>query len=91
LWTKSGWVDGWEKVLPQLKGIIARDSRPVITSVSALIEYQPLAEGVKTPAEDIDARVTVRMTFSASPGDTILMGVLSHSRPCLFGPGGRGL
>ncbi len=85
LWTKDGWVEGWANVLPKLKVIIARDSRPVINAVSALIEYRPYA-GAKTPAEDIDALVTVRMTFSASPGDNILTGRLQHSRPCPIDP-----
>ena len=91
LYTKAGWVEGWDKVLPLLKSLVARDSRPVINSVSAVIEYLPLAEGVRLPEKDIDARVTIKMTFSASPGDNILMGSLSHSRPCVYSPGGRGL
>ena len=91
LWTKSGWIDGWEKVLPELKGIIGRGSRPVITSVSAVIEYLPFT-GAPTAAEDIDAKATIRVTFSASPGDNILGGGLCHSRICEIMPcGGRGL
>lgn len=87
LWTKTGWVDGWEKVLPQIRGLIARGSRPVITSVSAVIEYLP-STGAPTAAEDIDARATIRVTFSASPGENILSGVLCHSRICEIVPCG---
>jgi hypothetical protein len=81
LWTKEGWIDGWEKVLPLLKKIILQGSHPAIGSVSAVIEYVPYA-GAREPASDIDARATVRMTFSASPGDNILGGALCHSRIC---------
>ena len=88
LWTKEGWVDGWKNVLPLLKKIIAPGSHPVINTVSALIEYVPYA-GAAKPADDTDALATVQMTFSASPGDNILSGVLRHSRPCPIDPGGN--
>src|SRR5512141_29909 len=88
LYTRAGWVEGWAEVLPLLKSIITHDTKPVINSVSAVIEYLPLAEGVRLPEKDIDARVTIKMTFSASPGDNILMGALSHSRPCVYSRGG---
>ncbi|GEM_PF-3255164 len=81
LWTSHGWIDGWEAILPLLKEIILPGSRPVIHTVSAAIEYQPLL-GAKDPAADIDAVATVQMTFSASPADTILVGKLCHSRIC---------
>ena len=68
LLTKEGWVEGWENVLPKLKTIIAQGSHPAIQSVSALIIYQAYANA-PTPDKDIDARIQVRMTFSASPGD----------------------
>lgn len=80
-WTGSGWVEGWEKVLPKLKDVIAEGSLVSITSVSALIEYRAYA-GAATPAADIDAVATVRVTFSASPGDNVLEGKLDHSRIC---------
>lgn len=81
LWTHEGWVEGWPNVLSRLAAILTPESHPVITSVSALIIYQPYA-GAKTPAEDIDARIRVRMTFSASPGNNIIEGLMCHSRPC---------
>jgi hypothetical protein len=85
LWTKAGWVDGWEDVLPLLKPILSHSDHISINTVSVLIEYQPYA-GAKNPMEDIDARATVRMTFSASPGDNILKGELKHSRICEITP-----
>ena len=67
LYTKAGWVEGWDKVLPLLKSLVARDSRPVINSVSAVIEYLPLAEGVRLPEKDIDARAPRSTSPSPSP------------------------
>jgi len=81
LLTKSGWVEGWEKVLPLFKEIIVRDSRPAIDTVSVVIEYQPFA-GAKTPADDIDAVAKIQFSFSASPGGTTAAGELKHSRVC---------
>lgn len=86
LLTKEGWVEGWENVLPKLKTIIAQGSHPAIQSVSALIIYQAYANA-PTPDKDIDARIQVRMTFSASPGTNIIEGALRHSRPCVSEPG----
>ena len=77
------WIDEWPAVLDALKGIIHKDGRISITSVSAVIEYQTYDQVLKPgAAADIDARVTVTMTFSASPGDNILKGELKHSRVC---------
>jgi hypothetical protein len=82
LWSiRLGWLEGWDQILPELKGIIHIDSHPSITSVAVLIEYQPYI-GAKTPAEDIDAVAEIRMTFSASPDGTRMDGTLKHSRVC---------
>ncbi len=81
LLTKAGWVEGWAKVLPLLKEIIVRGSRPAIDTVSVVIEYQPFAEA-KTPADDIDAVARIQFSFSASPGGTTGAGELKHSRVC---------
>ncbi len=83
LWMNGKWIDEWPAVLDALKGIIHKDSRISINSVSAVIEYQTYDQVLKPgAAADIDARVTVTMTFSASPGDNILKGELKHSRVC---------
>jgi hypothetical protein len=88
LWTKAGWVEGWDNVLPLLKKIITPASHISINTISVVIEYQPYM-GAKDPADDIDARATIRMTFSASPGDNIMGGGLCHSRICEIVPCGR--
>ena len=80
-WTKMGWVEGWDNVLPALKAVISRDSHPIITSITVLIEYQPFT-GAAEPAKDIDAVAKIRMTFSASPGGQTFEGTLKHSRVC---------
>jgi len=84
-WTKEGWVEEWVNVLPKLKEVFTHDSHPIITSVTALIEYQAYA-GAKSVEQDIDARATVRITFSASPDGKILEGTLKHSRVCVIEP-----
>jgi hypothetical protein len=81
LWTKAGWVEGWGKILPLLKDIISPTSHISINTVSVIIEYQPYM-GMKDPAQDIDARAKITMTFSASPGNNILSGGLCHSLIC---------
>lgn len=81
LWTAQGLAEGWEGVLKGLKAVIARGSQVCLQSASALIDYRPYAEAA-TPKEDIDAVATVRVAFSASPGDNILEGQLLHSRLC---------
>jgi hypothetical protein len=81
LWTKTGWIEGWDNVLKELKTIVRPGSQPVITSVSATIEYLPY-DGISKPDADIDAVARIRLTFSASPGDNILAGELKHSRVC---------
>jgi hypothetical protein len=83
LWVNGKWIDDWPDVLDALKGILHKDSQIAINSVSAVIEYQTYDQVLKPgAAADIDARVTVTMTFSASPGDNILKGELKHSRVC---------
>lgn len=83
LWMNGKWIDEWPAVLDALKGIIHKGSRISINSVSAVIEYQTYDQALKLgAAADIDARATVTMTFSASPGDNILKGELKHSRVC---------
>ncbi len=80
-WTKMGWVEGWDRVLPELKAVLSGDSHPVITSITVLIEYQPFT-GAPEPAKDIDAAAKIRMTFSASPDGQTFEGDLKHSRIC---------
>lgn len=82
LWVeKKGWVEGWDKILPELKNIIHPDSSLAITSVTVLIEYLPYT-GAEKPETDIDAIAKVRMTFSASPDGYAVEGTLKHSRVC---------
>jgi len=81
LLTGSGWVEGWDRVLPPLKKIIVRGSRPAIEAVSIVIEYRPFA-GARTPADDIDAVARIQFSFSASPGGNTGAGELKHSRVC---------
>ncbi len=81
IWKDGGWVEGFEPVFSKLKDIITRGSVPQITSVSVVIEYLATT-GETDQRKDIDARATVRVTFSASPGDNILEGTLKHSRVC---------
>jgi hypothetical protein len=82
LWTKSGWVETWEKVLPLLKEIVAGSRSISINTVSVLIEYQPYTNA----DPDIDAIAQIRMSFSASPGDNFGEGTLKHSRVCPIDP-----
>jgi len=84
LWTRAGWVEGWEEILPVLKGIVAHSESISINTASAVIEYQPFDPEKKEV--DIDARATVRMTFSASPANCIMGGDLYHSRVCDIWP-----
>jgi hypothetical protein len=84
LWVNGVWVEGLENVLPYLSKIVAGSTSISINTVSALVEYLPYA-GAKTPEEDDDARIRVRMTFSASPGDNITEGELCHRRVCTYG------
>jgi hypothetical protein len=90
LWVNGVWEEGWEKVLPHLSKILAGSTSISINTVSALVEYQPYA-GAERPELDIDAKIKVRMTFSASPGDNIMEGDLCHRRVCTYGDcaGGR--
>lgn len=81
LWTKSGWVEGWDAVLPLLRDIVAGSDTISIDTVSAHIEYQPFL-GAKTPADDIDAVAKIIFTFSAKEGDPPGGGELKHSRIC---------
>jgi hypothetical protein len=82
LWVeKKGWVETWDKILPELKNIIHSDSSLAITSVTVLIEYLPYT-GADKPETDTDAIARVRMTFSASPDGHVLEGTLKHSRVC---------
>jgi hypothetical protein len=82
LWSvRLGWLEGWDKILPELGKIIHPESVPTITSVTILIEYQPYI-GAGTPAEDIDATAQIRITFSASPDGTRMDGTMKHSRIC---------
>jgi len=85
LWTDKGWADGWPRVLPLLKEIVSGSAGVSLDSVSALIEYMEYA-GAETPKADIDAVIRIKLTFSASPGDNILEGSLSHRRVCLIEP-----
>jgi hypothetical protein len=80
-WTSHGWLDGWANILPALQAVIHAESRPAITSVTVVIEYQPYT-GAPTPTLDIDAEAIIKMTFSASPGDNTFEGALKHSRIC---------
>jgi hypothetical protein len=83
LWMNGKWIDEWPAVLDALKGILHKDALISINSVSAVIEYQTYDQVLKPgAASDIDALVTVTMTFSASPGDNILKGELKHRRVC---------
>ena len=84
-WTKSGWVEGWDAILPLLGEVVHGSPAISINTVSVVIDYQPFA-GAKTPEEDIDAIATIRMTFSASPGDNIMEGTLLHRRVCPIEP-----
>ncbi|HDT14107.1 MAG TPA: hypothetical protein ENO03_07095 [Candidatus Aminicenantes bacterium] len=81
LWTDSGWVEGWEEVLPRLKMIVAGSDTISIDTVSAHIEYQPYL-GARTPAEDIDAVAKIIFTFTANAEDPPSGGGLKHSRIC---------
>lgn len=82
LWVeRKGWVEGWDKILPELKNIIHSDSSLAITSVTVLIEYLPYT-GADKPETDTDAIAKVRMTFSASPDGHAVEGTLKHSRVC---------
>jgi hypothetical protein len=80
-WTSHGWVEGWGNILAALQGVISPDSKPTITSITVLIEYQPYT-GAATTSEDIDAEAKIRMTFSASPDGHTFEGALKHSRIC---------
>jgi hypothetical protein len=81
LLTDKGWIEGWPQVLPALKELIKPGSRPAITSVSVVINYQPYA-GAKLPEDDIDALAKIQFTFSASPDGRTAAGDLKHSRVC---------
>lgn len=81
IWKDGGWIEGFEPVFSKLKDIIAKGSVPQIISVSIVIEYLATT-GETDQRKDIDAVATVRMTFSASPGDNITEGTLKHSRVC---------
>jgi hypothetical protein len=85
LWIDGAWKEGWEGVLPYLKKIVAGSTSISIDSISALVEYQTYA-GAKSVEEDVDARATVRMTFSASPGGNFIEGTLKHMRVCEIQP-----
>ena len=85
LWTGKTWEHGWAKILPLLKDIVSGSAGVSIDSVSALIEYKEFVKG--TPfEEDVDAVCRIKTTFSASPGDNILEGLLRHQRPCIIVP-----
>jgi hypothetical protein len=80
-WTGKEWVKGWARVKPLLKEIVDGSQGVSIDAVSGIIEYKPRFR--EEPAEtDIDAVITIRVTFSASPGGNILEGTLKHSRVC---------
>ena len=81
LWTPSGWVEGWDSVLPLLKKIVAGSESISIDTASVYLEYQPFL-GAKTPADDIDAVAKIIFTFSAREGDPPGGGELKHSRIC---------
>lgn len=80
-WTGKEWVKGWAKVKPLLKEIVNGSQDVSIDTTTAIIEYKPY-EGADSLKTDIDAVITIRVSFSASPGGNILEGTLKHSRVC---------
>ena len=87
LWANGEYFVGWEKVLPELHKIVRGSKDITIHFAWGMIEYVTY-DHVKKPEakDDVDFRIKVKVTFSASPGDNILEGSLSHRRVCLIEP-----
>jgi hypothetical protein len=87
LWTNGKLYKGWKEVLPALHEIVRRSKDIEINFAWAMIEYVPYDKEKNLPAaEDIDFLIKIKVAFSASPGDNLLEGELSHRRICLIEP-----
>jgi hypothetical protein len=76
---------GWGESLRDIWEIVHDSIEISIDTLSVIIEYKEHT-GAGNPKEDIDAIVTITVTFSASKGDPVLEGTLRHSRVCDIDP-----
>jgi hypothetical protein len=77
---KREWIVGGD-AYAAFKTIVTNPKTLCIDSISIAIEYMPYVEGASLET-DVDAVATVRITFSASPGENIGEGELLHRRVC---------
>jgi hypothetical protein len=87
LWANGESTDGWQEVLPKLWGIVHGSKEIDIHFAWGMIEYVTYDKiNRPKPEDDVDFRIKIKVTFSASPGDNILEGMLSHRRICVIQP-----
>jgi hypothetical protein len=86
LWADGNVTETWKDVLPELYKIVKGSKDVTVNFAWGVIEYVPYDRVKKPrPEEDVDFIFKIKVTFSASPGDNVLEGELSHRRVCEIG------
>jgi len=86
LWADGELKEQWLDVLPKLYEIVKGSKDICVNFAWGIIDYVPY-DNIKKPKpeEDVDFVFKIKVTFSASPGDNILEGELTHRRVCEIG------
>ncbi len=86
LWADGELTQDWKEVLTKLHGLVRNSKDITVNFAWGMIEYVPFdKEKRPKPEEDVDFRMKIKVSFSASPGDNILEGELRHRRICEIG------